>query len=187
MSVSSPQPDEPSPALDELYETLTEVQAHLGQHHQERQSLLSEIESMQRDLQDQRAAAAQAGERATYDRLSEDLAKLTRAWRVASEDPDADPLEEYQPDEQAPDAPTTAEEPTAPTTTPADDGRPPSSDETPAGESAAAEPVSAEAETPAGAAADTGEPSASEASAQAPAVADADEPAPARRRPSSEG
>lgn len=93
---------EHSPALDSLYEALAEVHSHLHQHDQEREQLLTQIEQAQRDLLDQRAAAAKAGERDTYERLSQDLARLTRAYRVATEDPNADPLEEYQPDDSQP-------------------------------------------------------------------------------------
>lgn len=101
----SEQQPESSEALDGLYEALAEVHAHLHEHDQERQSLLKELEATEKDLLGQRAAAAKAGERDTYDRLSKDLANLTRAWRVAQEDPDADPLEEYQYDESEPTQP----------------------------------------------------------------------------------
>ena len=79
-------------ALDELYEAMAEVEMHRDQSGQDLKDSLARIEAMQKDLLAQRQAAAQAGERATYDQLSDQLAQLTRAYQAASEDPDEDPL-----------------------------------------------------------------------------------------------
>jgi hypothetical protein len=95
--------DPQSETLDGLYEALGEVQAHRHQHDQEREQLKQQVLEMEKGLQEQRQAAVAAGERGTYERLSQELATLARAWRALNDDPDADPLEQYQPDESEPD------------------------------------------------------------------------------------
>lgn len=99
MSLSSPDGDDTaSETLDELYENLAEVQAHLSKHDEEREQLKREVDEMSAKLSEQRDTAAKAGERATYEKLSGELADLHRSWMLLQEDYGADPLEEYQPD-----------------------------------------------------------------------------------------
>lgn len=106
MATENPdQHDTSSDTLDELYEALAEVQAHAAKHDEAQKTLLDQIEQLERQLLEQRAAAAKAGERDTYDRLSEELATLQRAYQAATQDPDEDPLGEYQPDDSEPDQP----------------------------------------------------------------------------------
>lgn len=135
---------------DGLYEALTEVQAHADTLAGHRKELLAKVEAKQAELGEQRDAAAKAGERATYDQASEDLAKLARAWQLLQQDPDDPDDPRYQLDDSEPtSAPAaaatseTAEAAGSGAGPPADEQTPPSPGPSPADAEAAPESPSA--------------------------------------------